>query len=253
MSPPVSQHWDPNRYQSNASFVAKLGTPLIDLADLKAGERVLDLGCGDGALTVELASLGCRVVGVDASAEQVEAARARGLDARVMSGEDLAFSQEYDVVFSNAALHWMKNQPAVIEGIWRALKPGGRLIAEMGGIGNVNSVARALESALDKRGYDGASANPWYFPSPGTQTTLLEQSGFVVRAVSLFDRPTPLPGDIEGWLWTFGESFLMTATPQERNSIVKEVRSALRNTLCDENGNWFVDYVRLRFQAEKPE
>jgi len=252
MNTSTSQTWDPDRYQTNASFVAQLGTPLIGMAEIKPGDRVLDLGCGDGALTVQLLAEGCSVVGVDASAEQIEAARARGLDARVMSGEALEFTEEFDIVFSNAALHWMKNQAAAIDGIWRALKPGGRVIAEMGGGDNVSRIARALETALDDRGFDSKAANPWYFPSPGEQCTLLEKQGFTVRTVALFDRPTPLPGDIEGWLWTFGESFLKTAPPEMRESIIVEVRNILEPELRNDDGAWYADYVRLRFQAEKP-
>jgi len=253
MNSTASQTWDPTRYQTNASFVAQLGTPLIGLADLKPGERVLDLGCGDGALTVQLLEEGCSVVGVDASVEQIEAAQARGLDARVVSGEALEFSEEFDVVLSNAALHWMKNQAAAVDGIWRALKPGGRVVAEMGGGANVSRIARALETALDNHGYDGKAANPWYFPTPGEQCMLLEKQGFLVRAVTLFDRPTPLPGDIEGWLWTFGEAFLKTARPEDRDSVIQEVRAALEPMLRNSDGSWYADYVRLRFQAEKPE
>lgn len=252
MDSSTSQTWDPARYQSNASFVAQLGTPLIALAKIKPGERVLDMGCGDGALTAQLQAEGCAVVGVDASAEQIQAARARGLDAQVMSGETMTFTEEFDVVFSNAALHWMKNQTAAVDGIWRALKPGGRVIAEMGGGNNVSIIARALEAALDKRGLDGKAANPWYFPTLGEQSVLLEKQGFVVRTAALFDRPTLLPGDIEGWLWTFGESFLKTVPPEDRDAIINDVREELEPTLRNDDGNWIADYVRLRFQAEKP-
>lgn len=252
MATSTSQTWDPDRYQTNASFVAQLGAPLIALTAVQPGERVLDLGCGDGALTAQLQTEGCGVVGIDDSAEQIQAATNRGLDARVMSGEGMTFQEEFDVVFSNAALHWMKNQSAVIDGIWRALKPGGRVIAEMGGGSNVSLIARALEAALDKRGFDGKAANPWYFPSLGEQSVLLERQGFVVRAATLFDRPTPLPGGIEGWLWTFGESFLKTVPQDRRDSIIDDVRKELEPRLQNDDGTWIADYVRLRFQAEKP-
>lgn len=253
MATSTSQTWDPNRYQTNASFVARLGTPLIELANIRPGERVLDLGCGDGVLTEQLAAQGCTVVGVDASPEQIEAARARGLDARVESGEDLPFNEEFDVVFSNAALHWMKNQPAAIDGMWRALKPGGRVVAEMGGGDNVGRIKRAVQAALDRRGIDSAAANPWFFPTPGEECTLLENRGFLVRSVMLFDRPTPLPGDIEGWLWTFCEAFITAAPSAEHPAIINEVRSELEPVLRNSDGSWYADYVRLRFQAEKPE
>ena len=126
--------------------------PVVDLLAPRPGERILDLGCGDGALTEKLAAAGCDVVGADASAELVKAARARGLDARLMNGEALDFDGEFDAVFSNAALHWMLRPDAVIDGVYRALKPGGRFVGEFGGAGNVATIASALEAALDRRG-----------------------------------------------------------------------------------------------------
>ena len=144
-----SQSWDPEGYARNARFVADLGAPVVELLAPQAGERVLDLGCGDGALTAKLAAMGCDVIGVDASAPQIEAARKLNVDARVMDGELLDFDGEFDAVFSNAALHWMRNQPdKVIAGVHRALKPAGRFVAELGGHGCVNKIKTALVAAL---------------------------------------------------------------------------------------------------------
>ena len=162
----MTQRWDPNRYATSARFVAELGEPLIGLLAPKPGERILDLGCGDGALTEKIVATGATVVGVDASAEMVVAARARGLDARVMDGQSLGFDHEFDAVLSNAALHWMRQPDAVLKGVRRALKPGGRLVAEFGGAGNVASVAEALIEALGRRGIDGRALVPWYYPTP---------------------------------------------------------------------------------------
>ncbi|MGH7789991.1 MAG: class I SAM-dependent methyltransferase, partial [Candidatus Binatia bacterium] len=148
----MAQSWDPERYARNARFVAELGAPVVELLAPRAGERVLDLGCGDGALTERLVALGCAVVGVDASPEQIAAARARGLDAHVVPGEGLAFAAEFDAVFSNAALHWMKNADVVIDGVWRALRPGGRFVGECGGAGCVAQIVAALAAALARRG-----------------------------------------------------------------------------------------------------
>ena len=159
------QTWDPNRYAQNARFVADLGAPLIELLAPQPGERILDLGCGDGALTEKLAACGCTVVGVDGSAEQIAATRARRLDARVMNGEALDFDRQFDAVFSNAALHWMKRADAVIDGVRRALKPGGRFVAEMGGAGCVAKVRGALTTALRRRDIDAVPLDPWYFPT----------------------------------------------------------------------------------------
>src|ERR1700681_4176330 len=160
---PTSQTWDPERYARNARFVADLGAPVVELLAPRAGERILDLGCGDGVLAARLAAMGCEVVGVGTSAPQVQAAQKLGVEARVVDAEHLDFAAEFDAVFSNAALHWMRNPDAVIDGVHRALRPGGRFVAEMGGDGCVETIKRALIEALNRRGVDGQAASPWYF------------------------------------------------------------------------------------------
>lgn len=247
----VEQRWDPARYQRHAGFVAVLGQPVLELLAPRAGERILDLGCGDGALTAALAER-AQVVGVDASAEQIAAARARGLDARVMDGTRLGFDAEFDAVFSNAALHWMRDPDAVIDGVWRALKPGGRFVAECGGAGNVETVFEALVAALARRGIDGRALSPWYFPAPEEYRGRLERRGFAVDSIMLIPRPTPLPGRLADWLDTFAESFLAAVPAGERAAVKDEVEAVLRGTLSDGEGAWTVDYVRLRFAARKP-
>jgi trans-aconitate methyltransferase len=251
MATPV-QTWDPERYAKNARFVSDLGMPVLHLLAPKPGERILDLGCGDGALTVKLVDLGCVVVAVDASAEQIGAARSLGLDARVVSGEDLAFVEEFDAVFSNAALHWMKRADDVIAGVHRALKPGGRFAAECGGHGCVQTIRAALVAALERRGVDGEARVPWYFPTPGDYATRLERAGFRVDSIALVPRPTPLPGAMVDWLETFGESFASALPPESRRDYLLDVESALAPKLRDASGRWTADYVRLRFAATKP-
>jgi SAM-dependent methyltransferase len=245
------QIWDPDRYARNARFVADLGAPVVDLLAPRAGERILDLGCGDGVLTAKLASLGCQVIGVDASAQQIDAARKLGLDARVMNGEALDFDSEFDAVFSNAALHWMRDPAKVIAGVNRALKPHGRFVGELGGDGCVAKIKKALVEALNRRGMDGEAASPWYFPTVADYSEHLTSGGFVVNYIALIPRPTPLPGDVTGWLETFAESFTTTLPPAERPSYIAEVQEALRPDLCDAEGKWTADYIRLRFAANK--
>jgi len=246
------QTWNPDRYAKNARFVSELGAPVVELLAPRSGERILDLGCGDGALTRKLRDLGCEVVGVDGSAEQIEAARALGLDARVMNGERLDFEGEFDAVFSNAALHWMKRADDVITGVWRALRPGGRFVAECGGHRCVATIVRALDRALARRGVDPGAVNPWYFPTDEGYGARLRARGFVVRTIALIPRPTPLPGDVTGWLETFAESFTGALPAAERPAFLEEVRELLQPDLSDAEGRWTADYVRLRFAADKP-
>jgi trans-aconitate methyltransferase len=247
----MSNHeaWNPESYAKNARFVADLGEPVLDLLAPKAGERILDLGCGDGVLTKKLVDLGCSVVGVDSSAAQIGAAQALGLDARVVDGQELAFRDEFDAVFSNAALHWMKDAMRVLDGVHRALHAGGRFIAECGGFGCVDTIHRALIAELDARGLDGAAASPWYFPTVEDYGAKLSAAGFEVKTIALIPRPTKLPGDILGWLETFAERFTARLPTHERDAYLRDVRARVEPALHGADGVWTADYVRLRFSA----
>jgi trans-aconitate methyltransferase len=247
----ATQIWDPANYARHARFVSDLGSPVVELMAPQPGERILDLGCGDGALTRKLADLGCTVVAVDSSDAQVEAARKLGLDAHVMSGESLPFNDEFDAVFSNAVLHWIKKADLMIASVYRSLRPGGRFVAECGGYGCVQKIRTALVQALDRRGIDGEARVPWYFPTPGDYATRLERAGFRVDTIALIPRPTPLPGDMMGYLQTFAQSFFHGLTDAERAEYLREVRATLEPQLRDSNGIWVADYVRLRFAATK--
>jgi trans-aconitate methyltransferase len=242
--------WNPAQYDQNARFVSDLGMPVVELLSPQPGERILDLGCGDGALTLKLVELGCTLVGVDSSVAMVQAARSRGLDARVMDGQSLEFSNEFEAVFSNAALHWMNEPEGVIAGVWRALKPGGRFAGEFGGYGNVAAIVTALEAALARRKLWVAC--PWYFPRPQEYQALLEAGGFRVESIDLIPRPTVLPGGMAAWLEIFGQPYTARLPAAARPEFIAEVVEALRGVLCDTGGRWSADYVRLRFLAAKP-
>ena len=247
----TTQQWNPDTYARNARFVSDLGAGVFEWLAPRPGEQVLDLGCGDGALTEKLVAAGCRVIAIDSSAEQISAARARGLDARRGSAETLPFKEEFDAVFSNAVLHWIRDAGAVVSSVHRALKPGGRFVAELGGAGCVQTVRLALIDAANRRGLDGAALDPWFFPTEPAYRALLEARGFRVRAITHFPRPTPLPGDITDWLETFAQPFLGAVPASDRDSFIQEVRRAVKPSLFDLARGWTADYVRLRFDAQK--
>ena len=234
----TAQIWDPASYARNARFVSDLGSPVVDLLAPKPGERILDLGCGDGVLTKKLADLGCEVVAVDSSLPQVEAARKLGLNAFAISGEELQYQykEEFDAVFSNAVLHWIRRADVMLGGVYRSLKPGGRFVAECGGHGCVHKIRTALVQALDRRGFDGEARVPWYFPTPGDYATRLERAGFRVDSIALIPRPTPLPGDIIDYLETFALNFFQGFSDEARSDYLQEVRTVLEPQLRDANG-----------------
>lgn len=245
------QHWDAAAYAHNADFVAELGNTVARLLDPRPGERILDLGCGDGTLTEVLAKSGATIVGVDAAIDMVEAARARGLDARVQDAHNLPFEHEFDAVFSNAALHWMLNHEAIVASIHRSLKPGGRFVAEFGGHGNVAAICTAMLAALQARGISGKARFPWFFPTPEEYRDCLETAGFTIETIELIPRPTRLPTGMTGWLATFANPFLHGLDEEVREAVLNDALALLAPSLCDSHGNWTADYVRLRLKAHR--
>ncbi len=245
------QVWTAESYDRNVRFVSDLAGGVMEWFAPRAGERVLDLGCGDGVLTQRLAAAGCHAVGVDTADDFIAAARARGLDARAMDGHALGFDAEFDGVFSNAALHWMTRPEAVVDGVWRALKPGGRFVAEFGGHGNVAALVTAMVAVAKARGGDVALASPWYFPTPDEYRALLEARGFTVARIGLFPRPTPLPTGLQGWLMVFRQPFF-AQFGADAGAALAEVEELLSHSMRDRAGNWTADYIRLRMHAEKP-
>ena len=243
----MSQVWSPTDYQSNAGFVPVLGASILAQLAPQAGERILDLGCGDGVLTQQIVDAGAQVVGVDASAAMVASAVARGLDARVGDATTLTFVNEFDAVFSNAVLHWVPQADAALACVHRALKPGGRFVAEFGGHGNVAAIVVALRAVFARHGL--VFASPWYYPSPAAYRARLEANGFVVDDIRLVPRPTPLPTDMAGWLRTFTTAQFASVVPDLATQMASEVVDLLRPSLCDERGQWTADYVRLQVRA----
>jgi SAM-dependent methyltransferase len=246
----MAQTWSPSDYQQHAGFVPVLGASILAQLAPSPGERILDIGCGDGVLTADIAASGVAVVGIDASPEMTAAARARGLDARTIDARALPFEREFDAVFSNAALHWIREADAVLAGAARALKPGGRFVVEFGGHMNVAAIVVAIRAVFAAHGIPFNS--PWYYPTPDEYRARLEAHGFEVRDIRLFPRPTPLPTGMIGWLRTFGIARFEGVPTELGARIEEEIVELLRPALCDSQGRWTADYVRLQAVAVMP-
>ncbi len=247
----MAQVWDPAVYNQNAAFVPGLAGGVMEWLNAEPGERILDLGCGDGQLTEQLAARGAVMRGFDASPQMAAAARARGLEVDEGSAEKLPYSDaSFDAVFSNAALHWIRDQDAVIAEAHRVLKSGGRFVAEMGGIGNIAAIRVAFAAVLERHGYDGRGHDTNHYPSAAEYTRRLEGQGFSVKQIALIARPTPLPeSGMAGWIRTFRRGVLDTLPEIMRDQVVNEAVELLSPVLRDPDGNWTADYVRLRFVA----
>jgi trans-aconitate methyltransferase len=246
-----AQTWSPDTYDEHARFVSDLAGEFLSWLAPRAGERILDLGCGDGVLTEQLQTMGCRVIGVDASAGMIAAARARGLDARLADAQELAFDGEFDAVFSNAALHWMTRPGKVLDGVSSALVPDGRFVAEFGGHGNVAAITTAMRAVAKIRGGDQELAGPWFFPSVDDYRRLLQQKGFIVKRIGLFPRPTLLKTGMKSWLKLFRKPFF-EQFGEAMEEAIGEAEALLKPSLCDAGCRWTADYVRLRVEAVRP-
>lgn len=248
-----SQSWDSELYESDHGFVHEYGQDVVDLLDPRTDERVLDLGCGTGHLTAEIGDR-AESVGADVSAEMVAQAQETYPDCSFVRADarTLPFESAFDAVFSNAAFHWIDDQDAVCASIHTALRPGGRLVVEFGGNGNVETIVNALEAELREAGYD--VRNPWYFPSIGEYTSLLESHGFEVTFATLFDRPTELDGTdgIQNWLAMFCEPFFEPVPEENQDAIINAVERRLKPELYHV-GSWRADYRRIRIVARIPD
>jgi len=248
--------WNAELYDDKHAFVFHYGQNVLDVLEIKPGERILDLGCGTGHLTGEIQQLGGEVVGIDSSAEMVAQAKAiyPGIDFRVASGADFQFDKPFDAVFSNATLHWIHEADEVIKCVYNCLKPGGRFVAEMGGKDNMAIMIAATQKVLLKYGYkELAERRIWYFPSLGEYTSKLEAGGFRVTFATHFDRDTLLQDGRTGvakWLNMFGQSFLEGIAEQQKQQIINEITDLLEPDY-QKDGNWYADYKRLRFIAVK--
>jgi trans-aconitate methyltransferase len=247
----MTQTWDPQAYSRNGAFVHELAGGVLEWLAAKPNERILDLGCGDGQLTQRVAAFCANVQGVDASKQMVEAARSRGIAADQAEAEKLPYPDaSFDAVFSNAALHWVRDQDAMMAEAHRVLRPGGRFVAEMGGHGNIAAIRVALMAVLARHGHADREDGVNYYPTAEGYTRRLERHGFTVQQIALIPRPTPLAeAGMEGWLRTFRRGVLDSVPEPVRDRVVAETTALLAPALLDEDGNWIADYVRLRFVA----
>ncbi|MGA2207330.1 MAG: methyltransferase domain-containing protein [Terracidiphilus sp.] len=249
----MPQTWNPETYARDAAFVPELAGGVLEWLAAQPGERILDLGCGDGQLTQRIAATGASVVGIDASPEMVAAARARGVKADKGPAEMLPYpNHTFDAVFSNAVLHWVRDQDEMLTQVRRVLRPGGRFVAEMGGHGNVAAIRVAFAAVLARHGFTSMGDRGNYYPTAEAYSLRLERHGFAVERILFFPRPTPLnDAGMSGWLHTFCRGVLDTLPEDLREKIVHETVALLAPALRDHDGLWIADYVRLRFIATR--
>jgi SAM-dependent methyltransferase len=248
----AGQNWNANEYAKHGRFVANnLGTYIFDALAAQRGEHILDLGCGDGVLTQKIIDVGAHVIAIDADPSMVDSAKAKGIDARMEDARNLPFQTQFDAVFSNAALHWIREADDVLNSIHRSLKSGGRFIAEFGGFGNVAAIRTAIIAELATRRLENQIINRWYFPTVDDYSLKLNQTGFTILKSDLVPVAVQLSTDVEGWITTFTKGVFTGYTQIEQQEALERIVKNLTPILQDEQGRWWADYVRMRIVAIK--
>ena len=241
-----TSQWDAADYARVGGFVPALGQAALDLLDPQPGEHILDIGCGDGTLTLKIKDAGADVVGIDNSLSMIGAARAKGLDARLMDAAEIKFIEAFDAAFSNATLHWVIDKERAARAIWFALKADGRFAGEMGGEGNLARLREALDDVLVVRGYGPPTYAANWYPSVEEFVELYESVGFRDVDARLIERPTALDHGVAAWVTTFRRGWL------DRAGVPDDERAAIADEVADRVGTNIADYVRLRFMMRKP-
>jgi len=238
--------WNADDYARVGGFVAELGEAALDLLDPQPEERILDIGCGDGALTRRIIERGATVLGIDNSPDMVEAARAKGIEALLMDVANLSFQAEFDAAFCNATLHWVLDKERAAAAIYTALKSGGRFAGEMGGEGNLARLREALDTELVIRGYVPPAESANWYPSGEEFAAVYAAAGFEHIDARLIERPTALEHGVGSWVTTFRRGWL------DRAGVPEEERADIAAAVADRFGSGTADYVRLRFIMRKP-
>lgn len=241
-----TSRWNAADYARVGAFVPALGEAALDLLAPQPGETILDVGCGDGTLTLAIRERGAEVVGIDNSLSMVAAAKAKGLDARLMDAAHLRFSEAFDAAFSNATLHWVLDKERAARAIWFALRPGARFVGEMGGEGNLAALRRHLDDELVARGFGPPTYAANWYPTQEEFAAVYESVGFRNVEAELIDRPTVLDYGVEAWVLTFRAGWL------DRAGVPEDQRPAIAAAVAARHGSATADYVRLRFTMRKP-
>lgn len=244
--------WNADNYAKHAAFVPEMAADLIDRLNPQVGEQILDIGCGDGLLTLKIIAAGSHVTAIDNSIDMVNATINKGINASQQNAQQLNYQQQFDAAFSNAALHWMLKPELVIDGVYKALKSGGRFIGEFGGQGNIQALVEAMEAVFQQHPEWEDFNNPWFLPDPAEYKSLLENRGFMVNEICCFDRPTTIEHGIQAWLKVFTSDITANLSEQQTVIFYQAVEQHLLQHNETINGALVLNYVRLRFSAIKP-
>ncbi|MEH6942885.1 class I SAM-dependent methyltransferase [Bacillus sp. JJ722] len=242
--------WNAQLYDGKHSFVSKYGDSIVELLNPQAGEKILDLGCGTGDLAKKISDYSVNVIGVDQSPNMIMQASIKypNIQFLVQDATKLDYHNEFDAIFSNATLHWVRPPKQALQCIWNSLKNNGRFIAEFGGKGNVQVITDSIVNQIKAAGLDYLPEQfPWYYPSIGEYSALMEEVGFRVTFAQHFNRPTPLVGHngLRNWIEMFGSSFFRDIDQDKKDDIITKVEDHLKDDLY-KDGNWLADYKRIR-------
>ena len=259
-------NWNAKDYERHSQAQQKWARELIGKLDLTGTENVLDLGCGDGKVTAEIARsiYSGSVIGVDNSRSMIELAKEQyqpdkhpNLSFRVMDASSLSFEERFDVVFSNAALHWVKNHEPVVKGLYKSLKSGGKILLQMGGKGNASyilSVLDEIQSYPEWQQYFDNFEFPYGFLGIEEYEKLLLESGFNINRVELIPKDMEHAGKsgLKGWIRTTWLPYTERVPEEIRDKFIDTISTKyIERVPMDSHGKVHVAMVRIEVEAEK--